>query len=63
MGNQKTKWRMNLQLFAEDAPDGEGDEPQGNGGSGGAAQTYTAVSYTHLCVCRFIFIGFSLQFE
>lgn len=42
MENQETKWRMNLQLFAEDAPDCEGDEPQGNGGSGSAAQTYTA---------------------
>ena len=42
MENQETKWRMNLQLFAEDAPNGEGDEPQENGGSGGAAQTYTA---------------------
>lgn len=42
MENQETKWRMNLQLFAEDVPDGEGDEPQEKGGSGGAAQTYTA---------------------
>lgn len=33
---------MNLQLFAEDVPDGEGDEPQDKGGNGGAAQTYTA---------------------
>lgn len=31
MENQETKWRMNLQLFAEDASDGEGDEPQDKG--------------------------------
>lgn len=45
MGNQETKWRMNLQLFAEDAPDNAEDESQENGGrsgNGGAAQTYTA---------------------
>lgn len=42
MENQETKWRMNLQLFAEDAPDNAEDESQENGGSGGAAQTYTA---------------------
>lgn len=45
MENQGTKWRMNLQLFAEDAPDNAEDESQengGKGGNGGAAQTYTA---------------------